>query len=119
MAQAWAHQFCVSCLLALRVALKMMYKAALCAFANVALAQDKYMTEWQQFKHDYGKTYSSPVEEQQRYEIFKVNVDFIHMMNLRQQGYELGVTEFADLAADEFGRTWGPMNIWEKPWLTL
>jgi len=93
----------------------MMYKATLCAFANVALAQDK----WQQFKHEYGKTYSSLVEEQQRYEIFKVNVDFIHMMNGRQQSYELGVTEFADLTADEFGRTHFGIQQPEQPWGSL
>lgn len=97
----------------------MMYKAALCAFANVALAQDKYTTEWEQFKLDYGKTYSSLVEEQQRYAIFKVNVDFIHMMNGRQQGYELGVTEFADLTPDEFGRTHFGIQQPEEPWGSL
>merc|ERR1711870_2125 len=78
-----------------------------------------YMTEWLQFKQNYGKTYSSPVEEQQRYEIFKVNVDFIHMMNSRQQGYELGVTEFADLTADEFGRTHFGIQQPEQPWGSL
>lgn len=97
----------------------MMYKAALCALANVALAQDEYMKEWQQFKLDYGKSYSSPVEEQQRYEIFKVNVDFVHMMNGRQQGYELGVTEFADLSADEFARTHFGIQQPEQPWGSL
>merc|ERR1711920_1054100 len=70
-------------------------------------------------KQDYGKSYSTPVEEQQRYEIFKVNVDFIHMMNGRQQGYELGVTEFADLTPDEFGRTHFGIQQPEEPWGSL
>jgi len=48
-----------------------------------------------------------------------VNVDFIHTMNGRQQGYELGVTEFADLTADEFGRTHFGIQQPEEPWGSL
>merc|ERR1711935_944079 len=41
------------------------------------------------------------------------------MMNGRQQGYELGVTEFADLTADEFGRTHFGIQHPEQPWGSL
>jgi len=62
-----------------------------------------YQMQFEDFKKTYGKKYSSTIEEMQRFEIFKVNMDFIHTMNSKKTTFQLGVTEFADLTADEFG----------------
>merc|ERR1711964_658012 len=61
-----------------------------------------YAKKWSDFKKAHGKTYSSAVEEEQRFRIFKVNVDYINSMNSKNKGFQLGVTPFADLTADEF-----------------
>merc|ERR1712084_294 len=61
-----------------------------------------YSKLWNDFKVANGKTYSSAVEEEQRFEIFKVNVDYINSMNSKNK-FRLGVTPFADMTADEFG----------------
>merc|ERR1712084_184197 len=61
-----------------------------------------YSKLWNDFKVANGKTYSSAVEEEQRFEIFKVNVDYISSMNAKNK-FRLGVTPFADMTADEFG----------------
>merc|ERR1712048_742702 len=61
-----------------------------------------YSKLWNDFKAANGKTYSSAVEEEQRFEIFKVNVDYISSMNAKNK-FRLGVTPFADMTADEFG----------------
>merc|ERR1712187_860828 len=62
-----------------------------------------YQRQWTEFKEMYNKTYGSSIEEQQRFQIFKVNVDYIHKMNSMNHSFELGVTRFADRTADEFG----------------
>ena len=62
-----------------------------------------YEMKWKNFKEENGKSYSSAIEEEQRFQIFKVNVDFIYSMNIKGNSFELGVTPFADLTADEFG----------------
>jgi len=81
-------------------------------FSGVALASTpvdpskpavNYQMKWADFKQEYGKSYSSSVEEEQRFQVFKVNVDFIYQMNSMNNTFELGVTRFADLTADEFG----------------
>jgi len=61
-----------------------------------------YSKLWNDFKVANGKTYSSAIEEEQRFEIFKVNVDYINSMNSKNK-FRLGVTAFADMTADEFG----------------
>merc|ERR1712003_75482 len=53
----------------------------------------------------YGKTYSTALEEEQRFQIFKINVDLIYSMNNMNYSFQLGVNEFADLTVDEFAST--------------
>jgi C1A family cysteine protease len=64
-----------------------------------------YKMKWAAFKEEFGKSYSSPMEEEQRFQVFKVNVDFIYKTNNMNNTYELGVTEFADLTVEEFSST--------------
>ena len=42
---------------------------------------DYYAVKWSDFKNIHGETYSRAVEEQQRYEKFKVNVNYSSTMN--------------------------------------
>ena len=40
-----------------------------------------------------------------RYTIFKTNMKFIESQNAKNLGYTLGITDLADLSADEFRKT--------------
>lgn len=74
----------------------------------VLSAADKpnYEAMWQQFKADYNKFYpANGNEEQERFQIFKDNIDVIEATNAKKLSYELGVNEFADLTWDEFAST--------------
>eukprot|EP00928_Gymnodinium_smaydae_P067952 TRINITY_DN5097_c0_g2_i1.p1 TRINITY_DN5097_c0_g2~~TRINITY_DN5097_c0_g2_i1.p1 ORF type:complete len:368 (+),score=108.34 TRINITY_DN5097_c0_g2_i1:68-1105(+) len=64
-----------------------------------------YQMAWDSFKKDFGKTYSGYVEEEQRFAIFKVNLDLIYRMNGQNNSFKLGVTQFADMTSDEFAET--------------
>lgn len=75
-----------------------------------------YLMLFQHFKEDYGKSYASTVEEEQRFLIFKDNVNFAHETNAANYSFRLGVTEYADQTADEFGETHFGMRIPDKQW---
>jgi len=94
-----------------------------CLQINTSPAQpandSKHEKEWTRFKEEYNKTYSSALEEQQRFQIFKVNVEYIESMNAMNKDFQLGITPFADLTRDEFASShfgiekpndlWGPV----------
>jgi cathepsin L len=97
---------------------------AVAAILSAATAtEDKpavnYVMKWKAFKEEHGKTYSSAIEEEQRYQIFKVNVDFIYSMNNKGNAFELGVTPFADLTADEFGASHFGIAMPDAMWDSL
>ena len=88
--------------------------------AGAAFSQDvDYKKEFQAFKAAHSKSYSSDIEEAQRFGVFKANLDFIHEMNSKGNSFELGVTQFADLTADEFGQTHFGITQPEQPWGSL
>jgi C1A family cysteine protease len=83
-------------------------KAAATASLVVLAAAQKpdYEALWGQFKQDYNKQYNAnSMEEQQRFEIFKANVDIIETHNAKKLSYWLGVNEFADQTWEEFSST--------------
>jgi len=89
------------------------------AVATVALAvaqSPDYQTMWEKFKLDYGKDYSANGnEEEQRFQVFKANVDIINAENAKKLSYQLGVNQFADLTAEEFAKErmgFKPANRW-------
>jgi len=92
-----------------------------CIFASVAYGStpSDYTKQWNDFKTAHGKTYSSLIEEEQRFGIFKANVDYISSMNSKNKGFKLGVTAFADLTADEFGATHFGIKKPEASWGSL
>jgi len=61
-----------------------------------------YQSMFADFKKAHSKSYSDATEEEKRFQIFKSNVDFINEMNAKGNDFELGVTAFADLTAEEF-----------------
>jgi C1A family cysteine protease len=71
--------------------------------------QPDYKSMWDQFKKDYHKSYpsdgSNGNSEQERFEIFKSNVDTIESHNAKKLSYWLGVNEFADQTWEEFSST--------------
>ena len=60
-----------------------------------------YEEEWQGFKSQFGKKYSSDLEELTRHEIFESNMKYIeeHNKNADKHGFTLGVNEYADLVS--------------------
>jgi len=81
-----------------------------------------YAMMFNNFKNSFGKFYNGDDEEAKRYEIFKANVDFIHDTNAQELSYKLGVNQFADLTAEEFGQAYTgfkqPATMWgDLPYL--
>jgi len=74
------------------------------------LSSFKNTSKKQQFKifhFLFEKNYEINSEEGiKRYRIFKSNLKFIESQNLKQNSYTLGITEFTDLTADEFRKTY-------------
>merc|ERR1712048_941473 len=68
----------------------------------------------------FGKVYNGMrlgvEEDNHRFEIFKANVDVIQATNAKNLSYTLGVNQFADLTADEFGAQYTGLQKPEKPW---
>eukprot|EP00931_Biecheleriopsis_adriatica_P122647 TRINITY_DN97653_c0_g1_i1.p1 TRINITY_DN97653_c0_g1~~TRINITY_DN97653_c0_g1_i1.p1 ORF type:complete len:519 (+),score=120.88 TRINITY_DN97653_c0_g1_i1:59-1558(+) len=59
------------------------------------------------FVQRYGKRYASPEERARHFAAFCKNYDIIQERNAAGHGYELGITEFADMTLDEFSATYG------------
>ena len=60
-----------------------------------------YEEEWRGFRSQFGKKYSSDLEELTRHEIFESNMKYIeeHNKNADKHGFTLGVNEYADLVS--------------------
>lgn len=51
----------------------------------------------------HGRVYKDAAEKEQRYQIFKANVEYIESVNKAgDQKYKLGINQFADLTSEEF-----------------
>jgi C1A family cysteine protease len=87
--------------------------------AVLSVASADHAVEWKNFKQEFGKTYSSVIEEEQRFQIFKVNMDFVATMNSKNTAFQLGATPFADLTADEFGASHFGIAAPNEPWGSL
>lgn len=62
----------------------------------------EYKKSFEDFKKKYNKTYSSKEEEDQRFEIYKQNMNFIKITNSQGFSYVLEMNEFGDLSKEEF-----------------
>jgi len=57
---------------------------------------------FEDFKITYWKVYRSTQEHDQRFEIFKNNLNFIKNFHAKERGFTVGINEFADLSNSEF-----------------
>merc|ERR1712190_124286 len=76
---------------------------------------DPVAVAWANFKKTYQKVYNGNDEENQRFEIFQQNLDFITTTNARNLSYTLGVNQFADLTSDEITKGYTglkPKDLW-------
>jgi len=80
--------------------------ASLClATATTAFnATEHHWSGFQKFITRFDKSYSTLKEFENRFEVFKSNMEYIHEHNSQDHSYKLGVTPFADLTEDEFAR---------------
>lgn len=60
-----------------------------------------YEAEWKKFKIAYGKNYTD-VEDNQRYLVFRDNMNYIALLNRIDKSATYGVTKYADLSSEEF-----------------
>lgn len=71
-------------------------------------------TAFEQFKKDYGKTYSSDEEEQHRLAIFEDSLKFINEHNKKFQtkmaSHQCGITKFADWSLEEYQKFVGELK---------
>jgi len=80
---------------------------ALLAVSSVlALTDKEYQDSFLQFSRKFSKSYHHD-EFQNRFRIFKNNLDFINNYNAQSNGVTLAVNEFADLSHTEFKRFLG------------
>jgi len=78
--------------------------------------------EFERFIAKWNKVYASAKERESRFMIFVDNYEFVKQENAKGHKYTLAVNEFADLTADEFGKTYmglaKPQKMWgELPYL--
>jgi cathepsin L len=79
-------------------------------FLALASAVD-YQSEFNNFKTNYGKVYTSAAEEAARFEIFKYHVDFVNSWDADAKGFSVAINEFADLSLEEFSSIYNGMNV--------
>jgi hypothetical protein len=60
------------------------------------------LVQFQQWTVQHGKTYASPSEFSQRFQIWKQNLKYINEQNEKRLGYTLAMNEFGDLTFEEF-----------------
>mmetsp|Transcript_47716 Transcript_47716/g.114614 ORF Transcript_47716/g.114614 Transcript_47716/m.114614 type:complete len:468 (+) Transcript_47716:52-1455(+) len=74
--------------------------AAVTTFA----AADDLDKQFEKFLTEFGKEYDA-MEKELRRDVFKSNARYIEEENAKGHSYVLGITEFADMTADEFAMT--------------
>jgi len=72
------------------------------ALAYASNVEREYLDAFESFKADYGKVYSSEIEEMYRYAIFKQNLDFVNSWDAEEKGFEVAMNSFGDLSLAEF-----------------
>ncbi|VEN41273.1 unnamed protein product [Callosobruchus maculatus] len=76
-----------------------------CLFAAGVAALSE-LDQWRQFKIQYGKAYTSSLEDRKRFNIFQENLKKILHHNERfdkgEVTYAMKITKFADMTQDEF-----------------
>uniref|UniRef100_A0A1I8AES9 Inhibitor_I29 domain-containing protein n=1 Tax=Steinernema glaseri TaxID=37863 RepID=A0A1I8AES9_9BILA len=67
--------------------------------------------EFEKFKKDFNRHYSTPAEEAKRFTIFKENLAVARKLTKDAKGKTtFGVTQFSDLSQEEFNRAMGILH---------
>jgi len=64
--------------------------------------EEDYWAQWIGFKKEFAKEYTTLNEHNDRFEIFKANIDKINTHNAKGLSWTMGVNQFADLTPEEF-----------------
>jgi cathepsin L len=70
-----------------------------------------YQAEYDMFKLKYNKAYSTPAEEEKRFQIFSDNLKFVSEWDAEVRGFEVAINKFADLSSQEFVSLYTGLNI--------
>ncbi|CAL5403791.1 unnamed protein product [Camellia sinensis] len=71
--------------------------------ASRSLQEDSMYERHEQWMTSFGRVYKDTAEKEERFKIFKANVEMIDFFNnASNKPYKLGVNEFADLTNEEF-----------------
>jgi len=69
---------------------------------NRTTTEEDYWKQWNDFRNVEGKLYETKSHHDERFEIFKDNVDKINRHNAQGLSWQMGVTPFADITEKEF-----------------
>jgi C1A family cysteine protease len=70
---------------------------------------------WESWKIQQNKTYSSEKEEDYRYSIWKSNIEIISTHNSKNLSYTMGLNQFSDMTPEEFKSRLGFLKSSEYP----
>jgi cathepsin L len=76
----------------------------------IAFALD-HQAEFDIFKLKYNKAYSTPQEEERRFQIFSDNLKFVSEWDAEARGFSVAINKFADLTNKEFVSLYTGLNI--------
>jgi cathepsin L len=79
--------------------------------ATFALTEREYNTAFLKWQQEHGKVYATQVEYQQRFSIFRSNMDFVNSWDAEARGFTVELNKFADLSLEEFSAMYNGMNI--------
>jgi len=78
--------------------------ACLAGFTRAAALDHR--AKFAEFRAAHGKVYTSPAEEERRFQQFRLNLEKIERHNAAGRSWQMGVTQFADLSQEEFVKTY-------------
>jgi len=67
-----------------------------------AISDEEALFEFNRFVVRFNRTYASPAETKQRFDIFRSNMEIIVAHNLKGLSWTMGVNEFVDMTNQEF-----------------
>jgi cathepsin L len=70
-----------------------------------------YDAEFDMFKLKYSKSYSTPQEEEKRFQIFADKLKFVSEWDAEARGFSVAINKFADLTNKEFVALYTGLNI--------
>jgi len=79
-----------------------LFLAIVACLGGRLLREEEYASAWKDFVTEHKKDYRDAIEAQERYVIFKDNMDMIEAHNAKNLSYTMGMNQFGDMTAFEF-----------------